>query len=109
MAGITGKDAVLTGYAVQLQALDAPKGRSLTQDAIRRLTRNKAAVVSIFVVIAIVLFAFRRAVLPALELREDRLGRDPQAARISRRATFSAPTRMAATCWPAPCRARRCR
>jgi oligopeptide transport system permease protein len=58
MAGITGKDAVLTGYALQLEALDAPKGRSLTQDAIRRLTNNKAALVSIFVVAAIVLFAF---------------------------------------------------
>jgi oligopeptide transport system permease protein len=57
MAGITGKDAVLTTYADNL-ALEAPKGRSLTQDAIRRLARNKAAVVSIFVVIAIVVFAF---------------------------------------------------
>src|SRR5690606_16733392 len=58
MAGITGKDAVLTEYARQLETLDAPKGRSLTQDAMRRLTRNKAAVVSIGVVIFIVLFAF---------------------------------------------------
>ena len=57
MAGITGKDAVLTGYADAL-AQEAPKGRSLTQDAIRRLTRNKAAVVSIAVVVLIVLFAF---------------------------------------------------
>jgi oligopeptide transport system permease protein len=57
MAGITGKDAVLTGYANQL-ALEAPKGRSLTQDAFRRLSRNKAAVVSIFIIIAIVLAAF---------------------------------------------------
>lgn len=57
MAGITGKDAVLTDYANRL-VLEAPKGRSLTQDAIRRLMRNKAAVVSIFVLIAIVLFAF---------------------------------------------------
>jgi oligopeptide transport system permease protein len=57
MAGITGKDAVLTDYANQL-AREAPKGRSLTQDAIRRLTRNKAALVSIFIVIFIVLFAF---------------------------------------------------
>jgi oligopeptide transport system permease protein len=55
MAGITGKDAVLTNYAV---ALSAPKGRSLTQDALRRLGRNKAAVVSIGVLVAIVLFAF---------------------------------------------------
>ena len=58
MAGITGKDAVLTEYARQLETLDAPKGRSLTQDAMRRLTRNQAAVVSIGVVIFIVLFAF---------------------------------------------------
>ncbi|MFD2647402.1 ABC transporter permease [Devosia albogilva] len=58
MAGITGKDTVLTNYARQLETLDAPKGRSLTQDAMRRLVRNKAAVVSIFVVAAIVLIAF---------------------------------------------------
>lgn len=58
MAGITGKDQVLTTYANKLASLDAPKGRSLTQDAIRRLTRNKMAVISIFVLIAIVLVAF---------------------------------------------------
>ena len=58
MAGITGKDAVLTEYARKLETLDAPKGRSLTQDAVRRLTRNKAAVVSIGVVLFIILFAF---------------------------------------------------
>ena len=57
MAGITAKDRVLTDYANQLQQ-EAPKGRSLTQDAMRRLTRNKAAVVSIGVVIFIILFAF---------------------------------------------------
>jgi oligopeptide transport system permease protein len=57
MAGITGKDAVLTEYAEQLGALDPPKGRSLTQDAIRRLVRNKAAVVSIVVVLFIVVAA----------------------------------------------------
>ena len=55
MAGITGKDAVLSSYAV---ALSAPKGRSLTQDALRRLGRNKAAVISIAVLVFIVLFAF---------------------------------------------------
>jgi oligopeptide transport system permease protein len=55
MAGITGKDAVLSGYAIALQA---PKGRSLTQDAFRRLVRNKAAVVSIFVLVLIVFIAF---------------------------------------------------
>jgi oligopeptide transport system permease protein len=57
MAGITGKDAVLTTYASNL-ALEAPKGRSLTQDALRRLGKNKAAVVSIFILVGIVLFAF---------------------------------------------------
>lgn len=57
MAGITAKDATLTDYANRL-ALEAPKGRSLTQDAFRRLLRNKAAMVSIFVLVAIVLFAF---------------------------------------------------
>jgi oligopeptide transport system permease protein len=54
MAGITGKDAVLSEYARRLTTLDPPKGRSLTQDATRRLMRNKAAVVSIFVVLLIV-------------------------------------------------------
>ncbi len=56
MAGITGKDAALTAYANAL-ATEAPKGRSLTQDALRRLFNNKAALVSIFVLTAIVLFA----------------------------------------------------
>lgn len=37
---------------------EAPKGRSLTADAMRRLARNKAAVVSIFVVAVLVLVAF---------------------------------------------------
>lgn len=55
MAGITGKDAVLTDYAAQLEA---PKGRSLTQDALRRLFSNKAALVSIFVIVALVLIAY---------------------------------------------------
>jgi len=55
MAGITGKDAALTAYAEALAA--APKGRSLTQDALRRLFNNKAALVSIFVVVAIALLA----------------------------------------------------
>lgn len=56
MAGITGKDAALTAYADALAA-EAPKGRSLTQDALRRLFNNKAAVVSIFVFAAIVVVA----------------------------------------------------
>ncbi|MBF0680346.1 MAG: ABC transporter permease subunit [Devosia sp.] len=58
MAGITGKDQVLTAYAKKLETLDPPKGRSLTQDAVRRLVRNKAAVVSIGLVVLIVLIAF---------------------------------------------------
>jgi oligopeptide transport system permease protein len=57
MAGITGKDAILTAYAEKLEALDAPKGRSLTQDAFRRLIANKAALVSIFVLAIIILAA----------------------------------------------------
>lgn len=58
MAGITGKDQILTDYANKLASLDAPKGRSLTQDALYRLSRNKAAVVSIGVLVLIVLVAF---------------------------------------------------
>ena len=57
MAGITGKDAVLTAYADAL-ATEAPKGRSLTQDAFRRLINNKAALVSIFVFAAVILIAY---------------------------------------------------
>ena len=55
MAGITAKDATLTAYAQALET--APKGRSLTQYALRRLRGNKAAVVSIFVLAALILFA----------------------------------------------------
>ncbi|WP_338720996.1 ABC transporter permease subunit [Devosia sp. XK-2] len=58
MPGITGKDQVLSSYADKLSVLDAPKGRSLTQDALRRLTQNKAAVLSIGVLVLIVLVAF---------------------------------------------------
>ncbi|WP_155889436.1 ABC transporter permease [Cucumibacter marinus] len=58
MAGITGKDVVLTDYAKKLETLDAPKGRSLTQDALRRLFANKAALVSIFLLTGLVLIAF---------------------------------------------------
>jgi len=57
MAGITRKDEVLSQYAEKLATLDAPKGRSLTQDAMRRLARNKAAVISIGMVIFIILAA----------------------------------------------------
>ncbi|MFC3703819.1 ABC transporter permease [Devosia honganensis] len=58
MAGITRKDETLNLYAEKLAALDAPKGRSLTDDAIRRLLANKAALVSLFLIAAIVLIAF---------------------------------------------------
>ncbi|MBJ3786772.1 ABC transporter permease [Devosia sediminis] len=58
MPGITGKDQVLTTYANKLATLDPVKGRSLTQDATRRLVRNKAAVASIIVVVVIILAAF---------------------------------------------------
>jgi oligopeptide transport system permease protein len=55
MPGITRKDETLTAYAEKLATLDAPKGRSLTDDAIRRLFANKAAVVSLFILAFIVL------------------------------------------------------
>ncbi|WP_404402306.1 ABC transporter permease [Pelagibacterium halotolerans] len=58
MPGLTGKDTTLSAYADKLEQLDAPKGRSLTQDALRRLSKNKAAMVSIFVLAAIILIAF---------------------------------------------------
>jgi hypothetical protein len=73
MAGITGKDAVLTEYAKKLETLDAPKGRSLTQDATRRMLKNTAAV-------------SRQTLRPG---------------------TLPVPTRMAAICSRASCRARR--
>jgi oligopeptide transport system permease protein len=55
MVDLIGKDAVLTEYADKLQG--EVKGRSLTQDALRRLFANKAALVSIFLLIAVVLVA----------------------------------------------------
>jgi oligopeptide transport system permease protein len=58
MAGFTGKDHILTKYAEKLAVEDAPKGRSLTQDAFYRLARNKMAVASIFVFVLIVIIAF---------------------------------------------------
>jgi oligopeptide transport system permease protein len=57
MAGITGKDIKLTHYAEELEKA-GPEGRSLTQDAVRRLVRNKAALVSIILITLIVLIAF---------------------------------------------------
>jgi len=58
MAGITGKDQVLSAYAEKLAREGAPKGRSLTQDALYRLSRNRMAVISIFILAAIVIIAF---------------------------------------------------
>jgi oligopeptide transport system permease protein len=58
MPGITHKDETLTRYAEKLATLEAPKGRSLTDDAIRRLFANKAAVLSLFLLAAIILIAF---------------------------------------------------
>lgn len=55
MAGITARDDILTEYAKRLE--EAPKGRSLSQDAFRRLRANKAAVLSIFVLLAILIAA----------------------------------------------------
>lgn len=57
MPGITQKDQVLSAYAEQIERLDAPKGRSLTEDALRRLVANKAAFVSIIVLAIIILIA----------------------------------------------------
>ena len=60
MVDLIGKDAVLTEYADKLQG--EVKGRSLTQDALRRLFANKAALVSIFLLVASILgyFAYRQ-------------------------------------------------
>lgn len=55
MVDLIGKDAVLTEYADKLQG--EVKGRSLTQDALRRLFANKAALVSIFLLVAVILVA----------------------------------------------------
>ena len=57
MPGITQKDVVMTAYTDQLERVDAPKGRSLTQDALRRLFANKAALVSIIVLATIIIVA----------------------------------------------------
>ncbi len=54
MVDIIGKDSVLTHYAGQLAA---PRGRSLTQDAMRRLFGNPAAIVSLVVLVLILLVA----------------------------------------------------
>lgn len=58
MVSLSGrnKDA-LSKYGADLAEGKAPSGSSLTRDALLRLRANKAAVVSIFVVVAIVLIA----------------------------------------------------
>ncbi|MEO6396181.1 MAG: ABC transporter permease subunit [Devosia sp.] len=58
MAGITSKDLVLTRYAEALGQATPTKGRSLTQDALGRLVRNRAALASIILIILIGLIAF---------------------------------------------------
>ncbi len=54
MSSITQKDAVMAAYTDQIERLDAPKGRSLTQDAMRRLFANKAALASIIILTIII-------------------------------------------------------
>jgi oligopeptide transport system permease protein len=56
MAGLTARDDIVTDLAKNLE--NAPKGRSLTQDAVRRLRKNKAAVFSIFLLVTVILVAF---------------------------------------------------
>ena len=59
MAGLTSRDTILTEYAKELEGNEAPpQGRSLTADAIRRLASNKAAVLSIFVLLTLIVVAF---------------------------------------------------
>lgn len=58
MPGLTKRDETMTALGDRFAHLDAPKGRSLTQDAWRRLKNNKAAMVSIFVLAFIILAAF---------------------------------------------------
>src|SRR5690606_15625164 len=58
MAGLTSRDTILTEYAKDLEAQEAPKGRSLTADAVRRLMSNKAAVLSIFLLLTLIVVAF---------------------------------------------------
>ncbi len=55
MFRITSRDSMADDFAT---AGDGPEGRSLTRDAMIRLSQNKAAVVSIGVVVLLVLVAF---------------------------------------------------
>jgi len=58
MLGFSGRKEALSQYAADLAEGAAPSGRSLTQDAFRRLRAHRAAMVSIVVVAAIVIIAF---------------------------------------------------
>ncbi len=59
MVDLTGRNKqALSAYAAGLAEGSAPSGRSLAQDAFRRLRANKAALISIFVVLLIVIVAF---------------------------------------------------
>ena len=51
------KRELLAAELLEAEGL-APEGRSLTKDALRRLSRNKAAVVSIVVLVLLILVAF---------------------------------------------------
>ena len=57
MLGSEKRDALVEALEPQEEEGFAPKGRSLTQDAMRRFRRNKAAVASVFVLAALVLAA----------------------------------------------------
>ncbi len=57
MLGSGKRDALVDALEPQPDEDFAPKGRSLTQDAMRRFRRNKAALVSVYVLAALVLAA----------------------------------------------------
>ena len=57
MLGSEKRDALVEALEPQAEEGFAPKGRSLTQDAMRRFRRNKAALASVFVLGALVLVA----------------------------------------------------
>lgn len=74
----------------------APEGRSLTRDALRRLGRNKAAVLSIAVLALLILAAFLGPWIIPFNY-ETRIGPPSASRRRSKPAIISALTRMAAT------------
>ena len=57
MLGSEKRDALVDALEPQHEDGFAPKGRSLTQDAMRRFRRNKAALVSVFVLLGLVVVA----------------------------------------------------